>query len=105
MSLQLESLERMLANGQDNALLRYSLGTAWLQAGDAERAATHLARALEQDPGYSAAWKLYGKALAAAGQVDAARAAYRKGITVAEDKGDLQAAKEMRVFLRRLERA
>ena len=35
----------------------------------------------------------------------ASLAAYREGIAVAEAKGDIQAAKEMKVFARRLERA
>ena len=29
----IENFERMLASGQDNALLRFSLGNAYLQAG------------------------------------------------------------------------
>lgn len=97
-------LEAMLARGQDNALLRFSLGSAWLGQGEPARAAEHLARAVEHDPGYSAAWKLLGKALAAAGDTAAARAAYARGIEVATAKGDLQAAKEMQVFLKRLQR-
>ena len=59
--------------------------------------------AMNPDPDYSAAWKLYGKALTQAGRLDEARAAYGRGIEVAERKGDKQAAKEMRVFARRLE--
>jgi predicted Zn-dependent protease len=98
-------LQALLAAGKDNALLRFSLGSAYLKAGDAASACTHLARALEHDPEYSAAWKLYGKALAEAGDADAALQAYRRGIEVAQRKGDKQAAKEMAVFARRLERA
>lgn len=101
----LASFERMLAAGRDGALLRYSLGNEWLKAGDAARAAEHLARAVALDPGYTAAWKLYGKALAAAGRADDALAAYREGIAVARAKGDKQAEKEMTVFARRIERA
>lgn len=97
-------LEAMLARGQDNALLRFSLGSAWLGQGEPARAAEHLARAVEHDPGYSAAWKLLGKALAATGDTAAAHAAYTRGIEVATAKGDLQAAKEMQVFLKRLQR-
>lgn len=99
----IERLETLLAAGKDNALLRFSLGSEYLKAGDAASACTHLARALEHDPDYSAAWKLYGKALTQAGRLDEARAAYGRGIEVAERKGDKQAAKEMRVFARRLE--
>ena len=99
------NLEKLLAAGKDNAVLRYSLGNEYLKAGDAYAACHHLARAVEHDPEYSAAWKLYGKALADDGQNAEALAAYRRGIEVAEKKGDKQAAKEMRVFMRRIERA
>jgi Tfp pilus assembly protein PilF len=103
-SPQLASFERMLATGRDGALLRFSLGNEYLKRGDAERAAEHLARAVAFDPKYTAAWKLYGKALAAAGRLDDARAAYGEGIAIAAAKGDRQAEKEMRVFVRRLEK-
>ena len=93
----------MLASGKDGALLRFSLGNEHLKAGDAARAAEHLARAVALDPEYTAAWKLYGKALTAAGRKDEALAAYRMGIEVAGKRGDKQAEKEMRVFARRLE--
>lgn len=97
-----ESLEKMLAGGQDNALLRFGLGQAYLKEGDSGRAVEHLRAAVAQDPGYSAAWKLLGKALADSGADEAAISAYEQGIGIAEDKGDIQAAKEMRVFLKRL---
>jgi predicted Zn-dependent protease len=99
----LENFERMLAAGKDGALLRYSLGNEYLKAGDAGAAATHLARAVDLDANYTAAWKLLGKALAATGRDDDAREAYRNGIAVARRRGDKQAQKEMEVFLRRLE--
>ena len=47
---------------------------------------------------------LLGRALTEAGQDDGARRAYEKGIDVAAGKGDVQAAKEMTVFLRRLDK-
>lgn len=100
----IENLEGMLARGQDNALLRFSLGSAYLKAADAERAVAHLAQAVAHDPQYSAAWKLYGKALTEAGRVQDAVAAFDSGIAVAEAKGDIQAAKEMRVFRKRAEK-
>ena len=98
------SLEKLLGGPRDNALLRYSLGNEWLKAGDAARAAAYLRSAVDKDPGYSAAWKLLGKALADAGKPREALAAYRQGIAVAEKRGDKQAAKEMTVFARRIER-
>ena len=101
----LENFEKLLATGKDGALLRFSLGNEYLKAGDAPRAAEHLARAVAQDPDFTAAWKLYGKALAAAGRGAEALAAYHAGIAVAGKRGDKQAEKEMRVFARRLQAA
>ena len=100
-----ERFEALLASGKDSALLRFGLGTHYLKAGDPARAAQHLRRAVEQDPKYSAAWKLLGKALEGSGDRDGAALAYRSGIEAAGGHGDKQAAKEMGVFLRRLERS
>jgi Tfp pilus assembly protein PilF len=99
-----DNLEVMLARGQDTALLRYSLGGEYLKLNQPDKAAEHLRQAVEKDPKYSAAWKLLGKALADAGQKDKAIKAYEDGIKVAEEKGDIQAAKEMTVFLKRLQK-
>jgi predicted Zn-dependent protease len=96
-----ENLERLLQQGQDNPLLRFTLGNEYLKDGESDAAIRHLAAALDQDPGYSAAWKVYGRALADTGRRNQAVAAFEQGIRVAEAKGDIQAAKEMRVFLKR----
>ncbi|NJN40125.1 MAG: tetratricopeptide repeat protein [Gammaproteobacteria bacterium] len=98
------NLERLLGGPRDTALLRFSLGSELLKAGDAARAVGHLREAVTRDPEYSAAWKLLGKALADANRPGEALEAYRAGIPVAERRGDKQAAKEMSVFARRLEK-
>jgi tetratricopeptide (TPR) repeat protein len=103
-SSALANFERLLASGKDGALLRFGLGNEYLKAGDALTAATHLRRAVALDPGYSAAWKLLGKALLAADRREEALAAWQEGIAAAERKGDKQAMKEMEVFARRLVR-
>ncbi|MDO8070644.1 tetratricopeptide repeat protein [Janthinobacterium sp. SUN176] len=99
-----EKLEKLLAQGRDNALLRFGLGDACLKEHDAQQAALHLAQATAQQPGYSAAWKLLGKALHQLGRLDDAQAAWTTGMTVAQQQGDLQAVKEMTVFLKRLQK-
>lgn len=99
-----QRFEALLASGKDSAMLRFTLGKLYLDAGEATRAAAHLRRAVEQDADYSAAWKLLGKALAAEGRAEAAMEAYRSGLEAAQRRGDKQAAKEMTVFLRRLEK-
>ncbi|MCU7906526.1 MAG: tetratricopeptide repeat protein [Candidatus Thiodiazotropha sp. (ex Epidulcina cf. delphinae)] len=97
-----QALEKMLEQGTDSALLRYTLGTLCLKQGDPETAVEHLAEAVRRNEEHSAGWKHYGKVLAQLRRVEEAKSAYEKGISVAEAKGDVQAAKEMRVFLKRL---
>jgi Tfp pilus assembly protein PilF len=101
----IKALEEMLAKGVDNPMLRFGLGKGYLDGADAPRAAEHLQQCVAQDPGYSAAWKLLGKALQQQGDVAAARAAWEQGMEAARAKGDKQAEKEMTVFLRKLERS
>lgn len=100
----IDSLEKMLAKGVDNPLLRFGLGKGYMDAGDATTAAIHLRRCVEQDPKYSAAWKLLGKALQAQGDLEGARSAWTDGLAAAQAHGDKQAEKEMTVFLRKLDK-
>lgn len=99
---RIAALRRQCGGPRDGALLRYALGEALLQSGDAPAAIDELRRALAVDPNYSAAWKLLGKACLADGDRTAAAAAWHQGMAAAESRGDVQAAKEMAVFLRRL---
>ncbi len=105
MNPRIESLEKMLDGPRDGALLRFSLGNEYLKAGDPAQAAKCFQAAVDRDHHYSAAWKALGKALAEAGVHRDALAAYERGIAVAEARGDIQAAKEMTVFARRIRRA
>jgi Tfp pilus assembly protein PilF len=99
------NLEKLLAAGKDTALLRFSLGAEHLKAGDPAAAVLHLARALELDPDYSAAYKLLGRALELDGRRHDALETYRRGINVASANGDKQAEREMSVLARRIERS
>jgi len=103
-SAAIANFERLLAAGRDDALLRFSLGNEYLKIDAPSVAADHLERAVVLDPAFSAAWKLYGRALTECGRFDDALAAYTRGIAVAERKGDKQAAKEMAVFAKRITR-
>lgn len=102
MNPRIESLEKMLDGPRDGALLRYSLGSEYLNAGLPARAVPHLRAATQHDPAHSASWKLLGRALAESGDAHGALAVYTQGIGVAESKGDVQAAREMAVFARRI---
>jgi tetratricopeptide (TPR) repeat protein len=100
----LENLEKLVGTPRDGALLRFSIGNEYLKLNAPEKAAEHFSAAVEKDSLYSAAWKLLGKALADSGRLSDALAAWKRGIEVAEGRGDKQAAKEMQAFARRLEK-
>ncbi len=100
----LESLEKMLAKGVDNSLLRFGLGKGYLDLKENTKAVEHLRKCVEFDPKYSAAWKLLGKAHQGLGDAAAARLAWEKGIEAALAHGDKQAEKEMNIFLKKLEK-
>jgi Tfp pilus assembly protein PilF len=99
------NLEALLAKGGDSATLRLALSSRYLDAGDAAAAVRHAEGAVRIDPEYSAGWKALGRAFTAAGRNAEAVQAYAHGIEVAEKRGDRQAAKEMRVFSKRLQNA
>ncbi len=101
----LNQLRRLVGGPRDGALLRVSIANSLVAKGEHTAAIAELRRAVEFDPDYSAAWKLLGKALVDAGDMEAATDAYRAGVAAAATHGDVQAQKEMTVFLRRLERA
>jgi Tfp pilus assembly protein PilF len=103
-SAVIANLQKLIGTARDGALLRFSLGNEHLKLGDAPAAALQLREAVTRDPAYSAAWKLLGRALAESGEAEAALGAYRQGIAVAEQKGDLQAAKEMKVYAGRIQK-
>ena len=98
-------LEAILERDGDSASLRYALGCEYLKVGDPVRAAEHLSKAVALEPDYSAAWKQLGRAQNDAGLEDQAMDSYRRGIRVANERGDIQAAREMTVFLRRLRKS
>jgi Flp pilus assembly protein TadD len=99
---RIRELRELLEDEPDDALLRLTLGTELLDAGDAAAALPHLERAVAVAPRYTAAYRHLGTALERLGRGAEARAAWERGIAVAEDTGDLQAGKEMRVLLSRL---
>jgi len=98
------NLEALLAKGHDAPTLRFALATRYLEAGDPAAARRHAEAAVALDATYSAGWKALGQARAAAGDESGAAESFRRGIEVANARGDRQAAKEMQVFLRRIEK-
>lgn len=103
-SSPIASLERMIDQGRDSAMLRLTLGNAYAQRGEPDRALAHLEQALVLDPGYSAAWKALGRLHLDNGHAEQAQAIWEQGLVVAREKGDMQVVRELEVFLRKLSR-
>ncbi|SCK27759.1 hypothetical protein [Vogesella sp. LIG4] len=101
----LDNLLKLQDGPRDGAMLRFGIANEYAHLQDWAQAASFARQAVERQHDFSAAWKLLGKALLNAGDAAAALAAYQEGIAIAEGKGDIQAAKEMKVFARRIEKA
>lgn len=99
-----DQLQAMIEAGRDTPLARFTLGELLHREGDHDAAIVHLAEAVRQDETYSAAWKLYGRTLLDAERYEEATTVLARGIEVAQNNGDNQAAREMQVFARRVER-
>ncbi|GGY06476.1 tetratricopeptide repeat protein [Paludibacterium paludis] len=104
MSAMLDNLLKLIDGPRDGSLLRYGIANELVRLERFAEAVPHLEHAIASQPDYSAAYKLLGKARLSAGDEEGARDAWRRGIGVAMDKGDVQAAREMTVFARRLDK-
>jgi Tfp pilus assembly protein PilF len=99
---RIAELLELLEDEPDDALLRLTLGNAYLEIGNPGAALAHLEHAVTIDPRYSAAYRSLGAALERLGRPAEAASAWERGVAVAEQTGDIQAGKEMLVFLGRL---
>ena len=93
--------EQMLELGKDNALLRFTLGSAFYRQARYDEAAEHLKQAVNYSPEYTAAWKMLGRVRLDAGLFAEAEQALESGLEAAARNGDKQAEKEIKVFLKR----
>ena len=99
-----QRLEALLAQGNDNLLLRFSLGKIHVEQGRPQTARQHLEAAVAFDPDHSAAWKWLGRACMDMNEPAAARRAWEAGKEAAARRGDAQVGKEIQVFLKRLDK-
>jgi folate-binding protein YgfZ len=86
----------------DDPLATFGLGSAYIQLNEYENAIPHLERATKVQKDYSAAYLNLGKCYEFLGRNELAAEAYRKGIEVANRKGDLMPMREMERRLKAL---
>ncbi len=99
---KIKTLEVLIAEDPQDRDLPFLLGKALLDAHRHGEAAERLAEAARRNPDLPAIWRFWGEALRGAGHIEGARRIWTDGIAVSERTGELQAGKEMKVFLKRL---
>lgn len=99
---KIPELEEMVADDPEDTLARYLLATEYLKAARPADAAAAFQAVVDLDDGYSAAWGGLGAAWEAAGDADAARAAWRSAAACADRKGDHVVLRNAKAALVRL---
>jgi tetratricopeptide (TPR) repeat protein len=99
---KISKLQAMCDGSPDDFLAFFMLGRELLTAKRYDDAAKALAECCAIKPDYTAAYRHWGDALRKADRTQEAINVYEKGIAVSEETGDLQAGKEMQVFLDKL---
>ena len=99
-----EMFRKLLDKDPDNPMILFSLGNELFREGRYPEAREHLARAVENKPDYSVAYRMLGRAHYELHEDAEARRVFSKGREVARDNGDLQTVREIEVFLRRLDK-
>ena len=99
-----EMFRKLLEKDPDNPMILFSLGNELFKEGRYPEAREHLARAVENKPDYSVAYRTLGRAHYELHENAEARRVFTKGREVAQENGDLQTVREIDVFMRRLEK-
>ena len=99
-----EMFRKLLKRDPENPMILFSLGNELFKEGRYAEARDHLRRAIENKPDYSVAYRTLGRAHYELREDAEARRVFAEGREVAQKNGDLQTAREIDVFMRRLEK-
>lgn len=102
MNSRIEALRSMLQANPNDCFVRYGLAQEHVKAGDDAAAVEELARILEIDSTYQAAYYHAGKAYQRLGRMAEARAAFERGIEVSISGGNAHARSELQAALAEL---
>ncbi len=92
---RIEQFKKMATDDPNNELGHFSLGRAYLDAGNATEAAASLKRCLALNPKLSKAYQLLAAALLKLGQKDQAIEQLTAGVNVAHERGDVMPKNDM----------
>ena len=94
--------EEVLKMDPNDPMVYFGLGQEYMRGSKWTEASEAFGNAVRLNPKYSAAYRYLGECLEKSGNPQSAKEIYQKGIPIAEQQGDLEAAKAMKVFLARL---
>jgi tetratricopeptide (TPR) repeat protein len=103
MSERLEKLMALLEREPGDSFLLYAIALEHKKARHHAEAIAWFNRVMEKDPAYAVAYHQAGLTHEDAGDLEAAKRAYRQGIAIAEKNGNAHAAEEMRAALSMIE--
>jgi tetratricopeptide (TPR) repeat protein len=92
-------LQSFVARSPDDPFPRYGLAMELVQQGRQDEGLAAFAELVARIPAYLPAYLMYGNALAAAGQTDAAADIYRRGIALAQELRDGKTTGELEAAL------
>lgn len=99
---KITQLKKLLDLDPNDETGYFMLGKLYLDNKQYTEGAEAFEKAIALNGDYSAAYRHAGDCYRLAEQTEKAREVYNKGIDVAQKRGDLQTAKEMQVYLRKL---
>ncbi len=99
---RIEQFKKMAEADPGNELGHFSLGRAYLDGGEHDRAIASLQRVIELNPNISKAYQLMAEAQVKSSQRDAAIASLTAGVRIANDRGDLMPKNAMIAMLSEL---
>ena len=100
----IESLEKMLAKGVDNSLLRFGLGKGYLDLGENAKAVEHFQRCVEIRSEVFGGLETVRQGPSGADRLCSRATGLGERHRSRQNHGDKQAEKEMTVFLKKLDR-
>ena len=100
---RMTKLQSLLERDPNDTFLLYAIALEHKKAGDYPAALQWFDRVMEKDAGYSVAYHQAALTHEAAGNIEAAKAMYHRGIAAASKKGDHHAAEEMQAALSMIE--
>jgi len=101
MPTRLEQLQQMLLQEPNDEFLQYAIALEYFSGGEIQKAIDGLEKIIANNKNYLAAYYQLGKCYAAQNKVGEAKAAYEKGITIAQQQNNNKTLNELReaIFL------